>query len=128
MGYEQRTGGTHAWRLLRAKALKQLPLICVACKRELDPTARRCTPTAPELDHILPAAAGGTDTLDNVQWMCHPCNRRKSDRRPGAVPKAGAVYDHRTYDVHGVPILDPRVVCKIHSPILASCPHSGSLK
>lgn len=86
MGYEQRTGSTHQWRLLRRRALRELPLVCFACGKQLDPTARRCTPTAAELDHILPAAAGGTDTIANVQWACHPCNRRKSDWRPAPSP------------------------------------------
>lgn len=79
-GYEQRLGGTHQWRKLRARALRDLPLWCAACGIQLDPNAPRCTPHAPELDHIVPRKAGGADEIGNVQWMCSPCNRRKSDR------------------------------------------------
>ena len=79
-GYEQRLGSTHAWRKLRAQALRTLPLACAACGVELDPSAPRGSPTAPELDHIVPAKHGGADTLDNVQWLCSPHNRMKSDR------------------------------------------------
>lgn len=33
---------------------------------------------APELDHIVPLAAGGTHTWANVQLLCRSCNGRKS--------------------------------------------------
>lgn len=33
---------------------------------------------APELDHIVPLALGGTHTWDNVQCVCRKCNREKS--------------------------------------------------
>jgi len=32
---------------------------------------------APELDHIIPLAAGGTHTWDNVQCACRACNISK---------------------------------------------------
>ena len=79
-GYQQRTGGTHAWRKLRGRALRELPLVCAECGITLDPTAPRGSARAPELDHIIPAKFGGPETLENVQWMCSPHNRRKSDR------------------------------------------------
>jgi hypothetical protein len=31
-------------------------------------------------DHITNLAAGGTDTIDNMQWLCHPCHLPKSER------------------------------------------------
>jgi 5-methylcytosine-specific restriction endonuclease McrA len=30
-----------------------------------------------ELDHKQPLARGGSDGIDNLQWLCAPCNRRK---------------------------------------------------
>lgn len=33
-----------------------------------------------EVDHILPWSHGGTDTLDNLQPMCKPCNRAKGNQ------------------------------------------------
>ena len=32
------------------------------------------------IDHILPIAQGGTDTLDNLALACFYCNRRKTDK------------------------------------------------
>jgi len=39
-----------------------------------------CSSTGPflEIDHVLPLAEGGTNTDDNLQVLCRPCNRRKS--------------------------------------------------
>jgi 5-methylcytosine-specific restriction endonuclease McrA len=30
-------------------------------------------------DHVIPWSKGGTDTADNLQLLCGPCNRAKSD-------------------------------------------------
>jgi len=34
-------------------------------------------PNAPEMDHIVPLAAGGSHTYDNVQCACRACNNAK---------------------------------------------------
>lgn len=96
--YQQRTGSTHSWRKLRARALRELPLICTFCGIELDPVARRGSATAPELDHIVPAKLGGEEVLSNVQWTCSPCNRRKSDRPEQRMPVTPRTFvTHRTW-------------------------------
>jgi len=35
---------------------------------------------APELDHVIPLAKGGSHTYDNVACCCRRCNQRKSDQ------------------------------------------------
>jgi 5-methylcytosine-specific restriction endonuclease McrA len=36
-----------------------------------------------ELDHKQPLARGGSDGIDNLQWLCAPCNRRKHAKPMG---------------------------------------------
>ncbi len=33
-----------------------------------------------EIDHIIPIAKGGKSTYDNLQTLCHECNKEKGDR------------------------------------------------
>lgn len=42
-----------------------------------------CDPRAPEMDHIIPLAAGGTHTWGNVQCACRACNHAKGARPLG---------------------------------------------
>lgn len=37
---------------------------------------------ATSVDHVIPVARGGTDTVDNVVSACVRCNGRKGDRTP----------------------------------------------
>ena len=59
---------------LRYHATRQLPMYCTTCHA----TQRL------ELDHIVPLSQGGTDTLDNAQWLCHRCHARKTGRESAA--------------------------------------------
>lgn len=47
--------------------------LCQPCLRE-----GRTTP-ARECDHITPKAEGGTDAPENLQAICIPCHRAKTD-------------------------------------------------
>lgn len=53
---------------------------CQECKR---PTPKKLrgtmAPNAPELDHIVPLAAGGEHSYRNCQCLCRACNGAKSD-------------------------------------------------
>ncbi len=50
------------------------------------------------VDHILPLAEGGDDTIDNLALACFHCNRYKSDRQ--------SVFDSSTEKE--IPLFNPR--------------------
>jgi 5-methylcytosine-specific restriction endonuclease McrA len=47
---------------------------CYMCDRRLAPGWH--------IEHVIPLARGGTDTLDNVRASCPRCNRRKGLQPP----------------------------------------------
>ena len=50
------------------------------------------------IEHIIPLAKHGADTLDNLALACFHCNRKKSDRTTAIDPQSGAE----------VPLFNPR--------------------
>jgi hypothetical protein len=76
-------GGTRAWRRLVVAVLARDGYLC-----QLDRDGHKCAAPATTADHVIPRAYGGTDTLDNLQAACIPCNLRKGGLLRG---KAGAV-------------------------------------
>mgnify|MGYP003152916879 CR=1 FL=1 len=59
------------WRRLRRMVLNRQPL-CV-----------RCGAPATDVDHIMPRAAGGDDSFENLQGMCKSCHSRKTASEDG---------------------------------------------
>lgn len=47
---------------------------CAGCKRSLK--------TGYEIDHVMPVSRGGSNTADNLQLLCRPCNRAKHAMHP----------------------------------------------
>ena len=48
---------------------------CVVCRCDLHESGHH-------VDHIVPIAAGGANSFDNVQALCPPCNRSKAAKDP----------------------------------------------
>lgn len=45
--------------------------------RERDQVCVKCSAEGSDFDHILPVSEGGQTTLDNLQFLCHPCHVEK---------------------------------------------------
>ncbi|MGX9297733.1 HNH endonuclease [Tsukamurella paurometabola] len=54
---------------VRREARRTLPMRCARCGADNAPL---------ELDHIVNAAAGGTNDLTNAQWLCTDCHAAKT--------------------------------------------------
>ena len=58
--------------------------VCHLCRRKTDSRLRgTCNPRAPELDHIISLAQGGTHTIGNVACSCRRCNGAKGEGSVG---------------------------------------------
>lgn len=74
-------------RRVRAEARRRSRLAQATCvpasAGEVEAAARGCDHEGPfQLDHIFPVAHGGCAAAHNLQWLCGPCNRAKSDCLP----------------------------------------------
>ena len=49
-----------------------------ACYRVWGRSCMYCGDRATEVDHIIELAAGGTNTIDNVQPLCKDCHKAKT--------------------------------------------------
>lgn len=71
--------GTTTWKRVRdqalAEAFDQGLMKCPLCRVPFD-WSRSKQPNSPEVDHIVPHARGGTDTIDNVRVICRLDNQR----------------------------------------------------
>lgn len=56
------------WRKVRQEALQALDYKCAECLWDQDL----------ELDHIINVKAGGSNTIDNAQFLCKRCHQRKT--------------------------------------------------
>ena len=61
------------WMAIRAKALARDRGLCQVC------AASGRLRLASEVDHVIELADGGTDAMGNLQAICAPCHRAKSD-------------------------------------------------
>jgi 5-methylcytosine-specific restriction enzyme A len=55
-----------------------------ACLARDGYTCQLCGAVATDADHIVPHAAGGLDTLENLRALCHRCHLRETGRWAGS--------------------------------------------
>jgi len=72
-------GYGHDWDKLRKTILKRDRWLCQQCLRNGRVTPLMVRPYDHAVDHITPKAHGGTDDPDNLQSLCNPCHKSKSD-------------------------------------------------
>lgn len=65
--------GSHTKSEIAALLLKQRRR-CAVCQTPLDASY--------EVDHIIPMARCGSNSIENIQILCRPCNRHKQARHP----------------------------------------------
>ena len=62
-----RRGGSHKWTKIRKRIMERDSGRCV-----------KCGGPGEAVDHIIPRAAGGEDTWQNLQTLCRPCHKAKT--------------------------------------------------
>lgn len=73
-GRSDKRGYGYGWRKLREEVLDRDAGLCQECMRH-----GRITPGT-DVDHIVPKAEGGTDSLANLQTLCRECHKAKTLR------------------------------------------------
>lgn len=61
--------GTKRWQKVRKRVLRRDP-ICQMCEKN----------PSKEVDHIVPLAEGGDDSMENLQGLCSSCHSAKTIR------------------------------------------------
>ena len=68
-------GGSYTNAEIRA-LLKEQRNLCA------EPTCCADLHNGKELDHVVPVSKRGPNHIRNLQWLCIPCNRSKTDLHP----------------------------------------------
>ena len=74
LGSNAQRGYGYQWQLLRKRILIRDDYCCVVCAKKGRLTEAR------EVDHIIPKAQGGTDAESNLQSICKPCHKIKTQK------------------------------------------------
>lgn len=69
--------GSHTLAEIKAMLVAQ-KFRCAACPADIRSNKTR------HLDHIQPLSKGGSQDLENLQWLCIPCNLNKAAKDPVA--------------------------------------------
>ena len=63
------------------EVFRRFNYVCYLCGENTNPELRGTIQlNAPELDHVIPLAAGGHHVISNVRCACRKCNIDKSDK------------------------------------------------
>lgn len=73
------TGRNTTIRDQHRRAIRRTKPPCGICEQEIDYSLPHTDPRSFVVDHIVPFAKGGPDTLENKQAAHRDCNRTKSD-------------------------------------------------
>ncbi|AQQ67478.1 HNH endonuclease [Microbulbifer agarilyticus] len=71
------------WKRIRDRVMLRDRHLCQPCERE-----NRITP-AKAVDHIIPKFEGGTDADSNLEAICDPCHRKKTQQESIRARKGG---------------------------------------
>lgn len=66
---------------------------CWICGQPIDYSLPHVDPKSFVIDHVVPLAAGGADTLENVRAAHRDCNRDKSDKPFGSALRVSGGLD-----------------------------------
>lgn len=99
--------GTGKWKNIakqrRHRAQQEGLTHCPECSTLLDWEQGR-TPSSAEVDHIIPHAHGGPDTLDNTRIVCRRCNQSLGAKQ--WLNKKKAEHDATTAPIQTTTIID----------------------
>lgn len=74
------TGRSTTVRDQHRRAIRRTKPPCGICEQDIDYTLPHTDPMSFVVDHVIPFAKGGPDTLENKQAAHRICNRLKSDK------------------------------------------------
>ena len=80
------------WEKVAKQVAARANYLCEQCDK------RGKTTVGNQADHIIPISKGGTDDMENLQWLCDDCHRVKTAMDQG--------YKVKGCDAGGVPV-DP---------------------
>lgn len=89
----QQRGRSDAARKQHRAIIARSKPACHICGRAIDYTLRYPDPMCFVVDHVIPVAKGGPDTLDNKRAAHHSCNSKKRARHHAPIVRRSGALD-----------------------------------